>query len=85
MYAIRSYYAPEFRNRLDAVVRFNHLSAEVMESIVRKELHAVRDRLSEKGVSLATTPEAVALIARLGYSPEFGARNVARLVEDLIT
>jgi len=83
--AVDRTFTPEFRNRLDAVVRFNHLSAEVMESIVRKELHAVRDRLSEKGVSLATTPEAVALIARLGYSPEFGARNVARLVEDLIT
>jgi len=83
--AVDRTFTPEFRNRLDAVVRFGHLSAEVMESIVRKELDSVRGRLAEKRVSLEVSQEAVTLLARLGYSPEFGARNVSRLVEDLVT
>jgi len=83
--AVERTFTPEFRNRLDAVVGFGHLSAEVMESIVRKELEAVSSRLATKGVSLNVTPEAVSHIAVKGYSPEFGARKVSRLVEELVT
>lgn len=83
--AVERTFTPEFRNRLDAVVRFGHLSTEVMESIVRKELDAVRQRLAAKNVALEVSPEAVSYIAERGYSPEFGARKVSRLVEDLVT
>lgn len=83
--AVDRTFTPEFRNRLDAVVRFSHLSEAVMESIVLKELEAVRGRLAEKKVSLEVTPAAVTALALKGYSPEFGARNVSRLIEDLVT
>ena len=83
--AVEKTFTPEFRNRLDAVVRFGHLSKEIMESIVRKELDAVRSRLADKGVSLEVSDEAVSLLAEKGYSPEFGARNAARVIEDLVT
>jgi len=83
--AVERTFTPEFRNRLDAVVRFNHLSGEVMESIVRKELDDVRQRLGERKVTLEVTDAAVAFIAERGYSPEFGARNVVRIIEDLVT
>jgi ATP-dependent Clp protease ATP-binding subunit ClpA len=83
--AVEKTFTPEFRNRLDAVVRFGHLSKEIMESIVRKELDAVRSRLADKGVTLEATPAAVARMAEKGYSPEFGARNAARVIEDLVT
>ncbi len=83
--AVEKTFTPEFRNRLDAVVRFGHLSKEIMESIVRKELDAVRSRLADKGVSLEATPAAVSRMAEKGYSPEFGARNAARVIEDLVT
>jgi len=82
--ALERIFTPEFRNRLDAVVRFNHLSQEVMTSIVRKELDTFRLQLAEKKVSLEISDECVAHLAQDGYSPEFGARNVARLVEDKI-
>jgi ATP-dependent Clp protease ATP-binding subunit ClpA len=82
--ALERIFTPEFRNRLDAVVRFNHLSQEVMTSIVRKELDAFRLQLAEKKVSLEISDECVAHLAQDGYSAEFGARNVARLVEDKI-
>ncbi len=83
--AVDRTFTPEFRNRLDAVVRFSHLSLEVMESIVRKELEGVRGRLADKKVTLEVTEGAVEYLARKGYSPEFGARNVSRLVEELVT
>jgi len=83
--AVEKTFTPEFRNRLDAVVRFGHLSKEIMESIVRKELDAVRTRLAEKKVSLEAADDVVSLIAEKGYSPEFGARNAARVIEDLVT
>ncbi len=82
--ALERIFTPEFRNRLDAVVRFNHLSQEVMTSIVRKELDAFSRQLAEKKVSLDVSDECVAHLAQDGYSAEFGARNVARLVEDKI-
>lgn len=83
--AVEKTFTPEFRNRLDAVVPFGHLSKEVMLSIVRKELDSVRLRLAEKKVELDVPDDAVAFIAAKGYSPEFGARNVSRLIEDLVT
>ena len=83
--AVEKAFTPEFRNRLDAVVGFGHLSKEIMISIVRKELDAVRSRLAEKKVTLDVSEEAVAFLAEKGYSSEFGARNVSRIIEDTVT
>lgn len=83
--AVDKTFTPEFRNRLDAVVRFTHLSREIMRSIVTKELESVRSRLAEKQVVLAAAPEIVDFIAEKSWSLEFGARNVARVIEELVT
>jgi ATP-dependent Clp protease ATP-binding subunit ClpA len=77
-------FTPEFRNRLDAVVRFGHLNQEIVASIVRKELDAFRMQLAEKQVVLEVTERCINQLARDGYSREFGARNVSRLIEDKI-
>jgi ATP-dependent Clp protease ATP-binding subunit ClpA len=82
--AVVKAFTPEFRNRLDATVRFGRLSPEVVRSIVRKELDAFRAQLAEKKVELQVTDACVARLAEEGYSAEFGARNVARLVEEKI-
>ncbi|AEF83995.1 ATP-dependent Clp protease ATP-binding subunit ClpA [Treponema primitia ZAS-2] len=82
--AVEKLFTPEFRNRLDAVVRFGHLSKEVMESIVRKELEIFRDQLAEKKISLSISDACVEHLAEEGYSQEFGARNVGRVIEDKI-
>jgi ATP-dependent Clp protease ATP-binding subunit ClpA len=82
--AVERIFSPEFRNRLDKVVKFEHLGQKIVEDIVRKEIGAFRALLTPKGVSLTVTDEAVRWIAREGHSPEFGARNIARLVEDKI-
>jgi ATP-dependent Clp protease ATP-binding subunit ClpA len=82
--AVEKAFTPEFRNRLDAVVRFGHLAPSTVEAIVRKELTAFSEQLAEKKVTLEVTDACVAHLADEGYSREFGARNVARLVEDKI-
>ncbi len=83
--AVERTFTPEFRNRLDAVVRFGHLSEAVMEAIVRKEIAAVSSRVADRGISIEVSDAAVAHLSRAGYSPEFGARNASRLIEDLVT
>ena len=82
--AVEKIFTPEFRNRLDAVVRFGRLSREIMTSIVRKELDAFTKQLTEKDVNLTVTAACVDRLADDGYSKEFGARNVGRLIEDKI-
>ncbi|MDR0390005.1 MAG: ATP-dependent Clp protease ATP-binding subunit ClpA [Spirochaetaceae bacterium] len=82
--AVEKIFTPEFRNRLDAVVRFAHLSRDIMISIVQKELNLFRVQLAEKKVSLDVTGDCVNQLAEEGYSREFGARNTGRLIEDKI-
>ncbi|MDR2742375.1 MAG: ATP-dependent Clp protease ATP-binding subunit ClpA [Treponema sp.] len=82
--AVERIFTPEFRNRLDAVVRFGHLSRDVMISIINKELDAFKAQLVEKRVTLEVTDACVAHLAEEGYSREFGARNAGRIVEDRI-
>jgi ATP-dependent Clp protease ATP-binding subunit ClpA len=82
--AVEKIFTPEFRNRLDSVVRFDHLSREIMAGIVNKELAAFRNQLTEKKVRLELTAACVGRLAEEGYSREFGARNVGRLIEDKI-
>jgi ATP-dependent Clp protease ATP-binding subunit ClpA len=82
--AVEKTFTPEFRNRLDAVVRFGHLSKNIMTSIVRKELDQFRDQLRDKNVTLGVTDVCMDHLADDGYSREFGARNAGRVVEEKI-
>jgi ATP-dependent Clp protease ATP-binding subunit ClpA len=82
--AVEKTFTPEFRNRLDAVVRFGHLSREIMTSIVTKELDTFKRQLAEKKVRLELSAACVGQLAEEGYSREFGARNAGRLIEDKI-
>jgi ATP-dependent Clp protease ATP-binding subunit ClpA len=82
--AVEKIFTPEFRNRLDAVVRFGHLSREIMISIVEKELDLFKQQLAEKNVTLEITDACIDRLAEEGYSREFGARNAGRLVEEKI-
>ncbi|TVQ22515.1 MAG: AAA family ATPase, partial [Spirochaetaceae bacterium] len=82
--AVERFFAPEFRNRLDKVVVFNKLGADVIENIVRKEIGDFAVQLQEKSITLEVTDRCVSWLARHGFSDEFGARNIARLVEEKI-
>lgn len=80
--AVEKTFSPEFRNRLDKTVVFGKLPESVVQDIVRKELAEFRTLLADKKVTLEATPEAVGWLATKGYSDEFGARNVGRIVEE---
>jgi len=82
--AVEKTFSPEFRNRLDQVVIFRGLDMEVVKDIVRKEIKLFRELLEEKNIKLQITRDAVTWLAKNGYNPEFGARNVSRLIEKKI-
>ncbi len=77
-------FSPEFRNRLDSVVYFNNLDEDIMVQIVKKTIGEFQAVLEDKNVQLEITDECYRWLASKGYSPDFGARQVARLVQEKI-
>lgn len=82
--SLRDHFRPEFLNRLDEIIIFNPLSSEVLREIVDLQLAIVRDRLFKKEISLEVTDEVMAFLAKDGYSPEYGARPLKRLIQSKI-
>jgi len=84
MGAIQKLFTPEFRNRLDSIVRFKPLGKEVVDKIVDKELLEVERQLLEKDVQLKIDKSARNWIAENGYDETMGARPLARLIQEEI-
>jgi ATP-dependent Clp protease ATP-binding subunit ClpA len=82
--ALERIFSPEFRNRLDAVVNFNSLTDEVVLMIVKKAIDEFRTQLAAKNVTLEVTERCYAWLSKRGYSPAFGAREIARIIQDKI-
>jgi ATP-dependent Clp protease ATP-binding subunit ClpA len=82
--AIEKMFSPEFRNRLDAMVTFNALSPENIERVVEKFIMELDHQLNEKKVFLQLTAKALRWFAERGYDPAFGARPMARLIQNEI-
>lgn len=80
--ALKRMFPPEFRNRLDAVVTFNHLPQAVILRIVDKFLLELENQLHEKDVTLVATQEAKTFFAEQGYKPEYGAREMSRVIQE---
>jgi ATP-dependent Clp protease ATP-binding subunit ClpA len=82
--AIERTFAPEFRNRLDAWIAFEALSFEVIERVVDKFIDELRAQLAPKSVTLELAEPGRAWLARHGYDKAFGARPMARLIQQKI-
>ncbi len=82
--ALEKLFSPEFRNRLDAIVTFNHLDETVVTRIVKKMIAEFSDQLALKKVVLKVSPPCFLWLARRGFSQVFGAREVGRLIQDKI-
>ena len=82
--AVKTFFKPEFRNRLDGVCKFDYLSNEVVRKIVHKYKNEINDLLSEKGIQIEFMEKAVAKLAELGYDKKMGARPLGRVIEDKI-
>ena len=84
MTAIQKMFTPEFRNRLDSIVRFSSLGKDVISKIVDKELLEVERQLLDKNVQLDVAADAREWIADHGYDETMGARPLARLIQEEI-
>ncbi len=81
---IENLFNPEFRNRLDAVVRFDTLARETILLIVGKQLNELRVALKPKNVTLHVNDDARVWLAEHGYDKNFGARPMSRLIDDVL-
>lgn len=82
MEEIKKIFTPEFRNRLDNIIWFKHLSAEVIHQVVDKFIVELQAQLDAKGVSLEVSDEARDWLAEKGYDKAMGARPMARTVQE---
>ena len=79
--AIERVFSPEFRNRLDAIVSFQPLTPDVMETIVDKFIIQLEEQLAERRIAIALHPRARRYLAAKGYDPIYGARPLARVIQ----
>lgn len=82
---LKSFFTPEFRNRLDAIIEFDQLSQTVIEGIVKKFIAELNKELKKKKITVTASKEAIKFIAEKTYSSEMGARPLKRYIKDNIT
>ncbi len=82
--AIKDFFAPEFRNRLDAIVHFQPLSEDIMMNIVDKFLKEIEEQLKDKNIKIVADKEAKKYLAKEGYSEELGARVMKRVIQERV-
>lgn len=82
--AVKEYFKPEFRNRLDAVVKFNKLDKEHVRKIINKLIMEINELLIDKKITVNLTETAIDYIVEQGYDSKMGARPLARKITELI-
>ena len=82
--AINRLFSPEFRNRLDAIIPFANLSKDVISKVVEKFVFQLEAQLSDRNITIELTPESTEWLAEHGYDDKFGARPLARTIQEHI-
>ncbi len=82
--AIKRMFSPEFRNRLDAVIAFSRLSRSMISRVVEKFIFQLEAQLADRNVMIELSPEAMDWIADHGYDELYGARPLARIIQEHI-
>ena len=82
--AINKFFAPEFRNRLDAVVTFESLNIDVVSKVVGKFIEDLEKQLVDKKIKIEISAKAKKELAILGYDKAMGARPLNRVISDKI-
>jgi ATP-dependent Clp protease ATP-binding subunit ClpA len=82
--AVKDFFKPEFRNRLDGICKFNKLDEMSIRKIVAKFINEVNELLNEKSIKIRLTESAVDHLAEVGYDSKMGARPLGRKISDLI-
>ena len=82
--AVNKLFTPEFRNRLDSVIQFSSLPPDVIEKVVEKFVFQLEAQLADRGVTIELTEEAAKWLGEKGYDEKFGARPLARVIQEHI-
>ncbi|HVY42189.1 MAG TPA: ATP-dependent Clp protease ATP-binding subunit ClpA [Hyphomicrobiaceae bacterium] len=82
--AINRLFTPEFRNRLDAVIAFSGLPPEIISKVVEKFIFQLEAQLADRGVTIELSEGAAKWLAEKGYDEKFGARPLARTIQEYI-
>ena len=82
--AVKEHFKPEFRNRLNGVIKFKKLDQSIMRKIVYKFVNDINDLLQEKKLHVSLSESAVEELAKRGYDPLMGARPLGRIIENEI-
>jgi len=82
--AIKQFFPPEFRNRLDAIIKFSKLSSEVVHQIVGKFVNELNEQLKDKNIEINLDNLATDWLAKKGYDSKMGARPLGRLIDNEI-
>jgi ATP-dependent Clp protease ATP-binding subunit ClpB len=78
---LKTFFRPEFLNRIDEIIVFHPLSKEQLTKIVDVQLNHLRKRLAQRNLKLDITPAASKLLAEEGYDPQYGARPLKRVIQ----
>jgi ATP-dependent Clp protease ATP-binding subunit ClpB len=84
MDSLKEFFRPEFLNRIDDIVVFDILTKEAIKKIVEIQVNQVKERLSAKEIMLDISSEVYEYLAKEGYSPQYGARPLKRLIQNKI-
>eukprot|EP00252_Welwitschia_mirabilis_P025964 TRINITY_DN830_c0_g1_i2.p1 TRINITY_DN830_c0_g1~~TRINITY_DN830_c0_g1_i2.p1 ORF type:complete len:991 (-),score=246.95 TRINITY_DN830_c0_g1_i2:110-3082(-) len=80
----RQTFRPEFMNRIDEYIVFQPLDSQQINRIVHLQLERVKERLKQKKINLQYTEDAISLLGNLGFDPNFGARPVKRVIQQMV-
>jgi len=81
MEELRSFFKPEFLNRVDEIIIFNPLNKELLKQIVDIQLNKMKKYLKNRKIEILLTPQAKEYLAELGYDPVYGARPLRRVIQ----
>lgn len=82
--ALERRFRPEFLNRLDEIIIFSPLSPEIVQKIVNMQLEELKRRMERKGITVSFSQKVKRLISQKGYNPNYGARPLRRVIQNLI-
>jgi ATP-dependent Clp protease ATP-binding subunit ClpA len=82
--AVKKFFSPEFRNRLDAVVQFNKLDKSLMKQVTKKFVNDLREMLTPRGINMSYSIQVIDWLTENGFTPSMGARPMSRLINEQI-
>ncbi len=82
--ALKDFFSPEFRNRLSATIEFKPLSLEALEQIVQIEVGRLNEQIASRHITVKVTKVARKYLAKEGHDPQYGARHIARVIDEKV-